>query len=279
LPHVRSRARSLEQSLRPVRAGRACCGERGCSPFAHFDRPPPMHPVRVNSMKKPRPCRPPSVPPTPVVTPRASLSRCRPISDVRCRSTGRPNRFSSTGPSSRRATTSRCASHPQPASPGARVSRPVLEDEPDCAPNAFRRSSVLTRAFSRQCISALTRPGFTSKIPHPFHSRACFPTHDPVRKPPADGPTGTSCRRLQPTFIRLSKTSTRVSLATGFVLGLRPFLPGGAARFTASHPARGVPATRTREHCPLSHPVSDRTSRRPVAPLVAQPAGLPPRDV
>jgi hypothetical protein len=183
LPHVRSRTRSLGQSLRPVRAGRACCGERGCSPFAHFDRPPPMHPVRVNSMKKPRPCRPPSVPPTPVVTPRASLSRCRPISDVRCRSTGRPNRFSSTGPSSRRATTSRCASHAQPASPGARVSRPVLEDEPDCAPNAFRRSSVLTRAFSRQCISALTRPGFTSKIPHPFHSRACFPTYDPVEEP------------------------------------------------------------------------------------------------
>jgi len=111
---------------------------------------------------------------------------------------------------------------------------------------------------SRQCISALTRPGFATKIPHPLHSRASFRTNEPVeessasrelaRTDPKDSLSkasgarapGTSCRRLQPTFIRFSKTSTRVSLATGFVPGLRPFLPDGAARFTASHPARGV---------------------------------------
>jgi hypothetical protein len=37
--------------------------------------------------------------------------------------------------------------------------------------------------FSRQCISALTRPGFATKIPPPFHSRAFFRTHDPVEEP------------------------------------------------------------------------------------------------
>jgi hypothetical protein len=63
------------------------------------------------------------------------------------------------------------------------VSRLGLGDEPDCAPNAFRRSSVPTRAFSRQCIFALTRPGFATKIPHPFHPRAVFPTNDPVEEP------------------------------------------------------------------------------------------------
>lgn len=106
--------------------------------------------------------------------------------------------------------------------------------------------------------SQLTRPGFTTKIPHPLHNRdpkrtvpskSSFASRLLARTDPkgslskASGARapGTSCRRLQPTFIRLSKTSTRVSLATGFVPGLRPFLPGGAARFTASHPARGVP--------------------------------------
>jgi hypothetical protein len=177
------------------------------------------------------------------------------------------------------------------------VSCPGLGDRPDCAPNAFRRFIGPDESLSRQCIFALTRPGFTSKIPHPFHSRACFRTHDPVEEPYAsrelarpvlkDSLSKASSERSYRHVVSTSaahlhsffKDEHRVSLATGFVPGLRPFLPGGAARFTASHPAGGVPATRTREHCPLSHPVSDRTSRRPVAPLVAQPAGLPPRDV
>lgn len=151
--------------------------------------------------------------------------------------------------------------------------------------------------LSRQCIFALTRPGFATKIPHPLHSRASFRTNEPVeessasrelaRTDPKDflskacgaRAPGTSCRRLQPTFIRFSKTSTRVSLATGFVPGLRPFLPDGAARFTASHPARGV-SELEHESIVLSRiRPTDRTSRRPVTPLIAQPAGFPLRDV
>jgi hypothetical protein len=139
------------------------------------------------------------------------------------------------------------------------------------APNAFRRSPVLTRALSRQCIFALTRPGFASKIPHPFHSRASFPTHDPVEEPYASRElarpvlkgslskassersyrhvVSTSAAHLHSFF----KDEHHVSLATGFVPGLRPFLPGGAARYGEPPRERRVGA-RTREHCPLSRP-------------------------
>jgi hypothetical protein len=49
------------------------------------------------------------------------------------------------------------------------------------------------------------------------------------------------------------KDEHHVSLATGFVPGLRPFLPGGAARYGEPPRERRVGA-RTREHCPLSRP-------------------------
>jgi hypothetical protein len=125
-------------------------------------------------MKRPRPCRPPSVPPTPVVTPRASLSPRRSFSDVPCRFTGVPTGF------------------PLPMSPRAarhlamRVSRSarftrsagflsLVRRQARFAPNAFRRPSVLTRASSRQCIFALTRPGFTIEDPAPVSpSSFCF---------------------------------------------------------------------------------------------------------
>lgn len=68
----------------------------------------------------------------------------------------------------------RCASHARPASPGALVSRLGLGDEPCCAPNAFRRPSVLARALSRQCIFALTRPGFAFEDPAPVSLPSFF---------------------------------------------------------------------------------------------------------
>lgn len=163
------------------------------------------------------------------------------------------------------------------------MSCPGLGDRPDCAPNAFRRFIGPDESLSRQCIFALTRPGFTSKIPHPFHSRACFRTHDPVEEPYAS-------RELARPVLKdsLSKASSErsyrhvVSTSAAhlhsffkdehprlagdrFRPGLAPVSPRWSCSFHGEPPRERRVGARTREHCPLSHPVSRpnlSTSRR-----------------
>jgi hypothetical protein len=152
------------------------------------------------------------------------------------------------------------------------VSRLGLGDEPDCAPNAFRRSSVLSRDSLASASPRSPGQGSLRRSRTRFTPELLFRTHDPVEEPYAS-------RELARPVLKgsLSKASSErsyrhvVSTSAAhlhsffkdehprlagdrFRPGLTPVSPRWSCSFHGEPPRERRAGARTREHCPLSHP-------------------------